>query len=340
MNGSNKQPVVRVYMPTYRRSDLLKRALNSLLAQTFTDWVCEIHNDCPGDDEPGKIVAAADDSRLTMIEHASNLGGTSTFNSFFRVCREPYMSILEDDNWWEPTFLEEMISTMNSYPEVSIAWSNMNVWEEQFGGTWVQTGRQVSPTTPNQSPALHQWGEPAQAFGALHSNGAMLARTEGIERYVIPQIEFSFIESFRERTFPWPLLFVPKPLANFALTKNTHRSRSREHWEVYSVLLVGSFASQWAYTKERIDELWDFARSRPLRTTDVLLAASFQSADLKILRQPAKFKEWLNFIASSLRHPKTTWQRLRARTNHLEFWDFLSNQTRIRAEEATARRQS
>ena len=32
--------LVRVYLGTYRRNNLLPRALNSLLNQTFSDWVC------------------------------------------------------------------------------------------------------------------------------------------------------------------------------------------------------------------------------------------------------------------------------------------------------------
>ena len=40
---------IRVYLLTCRRPELLRRALRSLVAQTFTDWVCEVHNDAPDD---------------------------------------------------------------------------------------------------------------------------------------------------------------------------------------------------------------------------------------------------------------------------------------------------
>src|ERR1700739_258820 len=45
--GGNSQAQVRVFVPTYRRPKLLPRALDSLLAQTFTEWECEVHNDDP-----------------------------------------------------------------------------------------------------------------------------------------------------------------------------------------------------------------------------------------------------------------------------------------------------
>jgi len=43
---------IRVFVPTHRRARMLERALASLRAQTFRDWVCEVHNDAPDDDAP------------------------------------------------------------------------------------------------------------------------------------------------------------------------------------------------------------------------------------------------------------------------------------------------
>jgi glycosyltransferase involved in cell wall biosynthesis len=50
---------VREFVPTYRRYALLQRAIESLLAQTFSDWKCEIHNDDLNDTFPGQRVQAA-----------------------------------------------------------------------------------------------------------------------------------------------------------------------------------------------------------------------------------------------------------------------------------------
>ena len=101
--------LVRIFLPTYARPQLLQRALASLCAQTFIDWVAEVHNDLPDDPAPAKIVDEPNDSRITSVEHAQNLGGTATFNLFSLPSSEPYYSLLEDDNWWEPEFLERML---------------------------------------------------------------------------------------------------------------------------------------------------------------------------------------------------------------------------------------
>src|SRR5271157_3513607 len=48
---------IRVYLLTCRRPQLLRRALCSLIAQTFADWKCELHNDAPEDDTPARVLA-------------------------------------------------------------------------------------------------------------------------------------------------------------------------------------------------------------------------------------------------------------------------------------------
>ena len=100
---------VRIFLPTHRRPQLLPRAIASLRAQTFPDWICELHNDDPADPAPAQLVAQLADPRISLVTHERNLGGTAAFNQFFRATTEPFYSMLEDDNWWEPTFLQVML---------------------------------------------------------------------------------------------------------------------------------------------------------------------------------------------------------------------------------------
>ena len=65
---------IRVFLLTHRRRELLRRALDSLLAQTFTDWVCELHNDAPDDDFPRRLVAEIGDPRVSLHHHKHRLG--------------------------------------------------------------------------------------------------------------------------------------------------------------------------------------------------------------------------------------------------------------------------
>src|SRR5882757_6155842 len=101
---------VRIHVVTYRRPVLLERALLSLIAQTHQDWSAEVLNDDPGDERVGEIIARLGDPRIRLSSPAVRRGGTANFNHAFRPLAEPFASILEDDNWWEPAFLSTMLA--------------------------------------------------------------------------------------------------------------------------------------------------------------------------------------------------------------------------------------
>lgn len=232
----------RVYLFTYKRDHLLPKAVKSLLGQTFTNWICEVHNDCPGNTFPADYIAALNDNRFVVIDHPKNLGGTPSFNLAFKNTPEDYFSILEDDNWWEPSFLQEMVQVMDSNPGVSMAWSNMNIWVELENDQWKNTHTTIWPN--HNDDIVYQSLRTKQAMGALHSNGAMLCRSKQAAQYVIPDnCEFSIIEGVRERAFPFPIYFSAKVLANFSQTINTSRSGNPLVWTASQMMLSASFTA-------------------------------------------------------------------------------------------------
>lgn len=229
----------RVYLFTYNRNDLLPRAVNSLLNQTFTEWVCEVHNDAPDNAFPSQFIASLNDDRFVVHSHSSNLGGTVSFNMAFAGCLEDYVSILEDDNWWQPAFLERMTGVMDYNNEVSVAWSNMRLWQEKPGGQWEDTGRTTWPGNKNE---FFNWPQMRQAMACLHSNGAMMLRSKDAHNYIVPgNTLFNAIELVRERTFRHPICLVAEPLANFAITLTTNRTNNKYHWIANQLMLLASY---------------------------------------------------------------------------------------------------
>ena len=79
-------------------------------------------------------------------------------------------------------------------------------------------------------------------MGALHANGAMLVRSRPGKTYRTPATApFTSIEAFRERIFSHPLVYVPAPLAYFAVTRSTTRSRDQGEWAASLAVLVASY---------------------------------------------------------------------------------------------------
>jgi glycosyltransferase involved in cell wall biosynthesis len=334
MNVShNTLASIRVFVPTYRRQALLPRALASLRAQTFNDWICEVHNDDPADSFPAELVKQLADPRIELRQHERNLGAIATFNLFYHPTREPFFALLEDDNWWEPEFLRTMMRELSKHPDITLAWCNQKVWEELPDGSWRDT-KQFANNIEKSGPRLVKFGKGKQLMGALHANGAMVMRSRVCETYVTPfNIPFFAIEAFRDRMIPHPLLYVPEPLAIFARTIHTSRSESRAETAIVQSMLAATFIKHAQYSDARLAEMFAEARAkRPPHTGPLILAALFEPSCRKLLYH-SKARDWLLLLRGFIRRPSVFWYVLGSRRRHTEWWQFLDRHTAARFKE-------
>ncbi len=328
---------VKVYLPTFRRHGMLPRAVNSLLNQTFSDWQCEVHNDDPEDPFPEELVAKARDPRIRIVNHPKNLGGAATINAFYAPAKEEFVSILEDDNWWEPEFLEEMMRAAERHPHVTVFWSNMKIWQEQANGSFTFTGKE---TYPEESGRVYQefwWPDERQIFGAIHSNGACLFRSGPDKDFRIPSVPFAVVEMFRERMFPYPLLLVRKTLANFSVTRTTERSKKTESLGVAQALLGATFLRASCWTEQKKKKIFEEGRVRnPPQTHDFLNTTLLESS-CKNFFKDATPNEKTRWLLSLLKRPITLLELLHSRKTHPDWWSFLEKHTEERFAEARKR---
>jgi hypothetical protein len=108
--------VVEVRMPVYRRPQLLRRALESLLAQTHPHWVALVFDDCP-DQTSRPIVEQLNDPRIRYQPNTSRMGAGGNIDQCFHehpMADGHYACILEDDNTFPETF-EQNIQTLRTH---------------------------------------------------------------------------------------------------------------------------------------------------------------------------------------------------------------------------------
>jgi len=308
----------------------------SLRAQTVTDWVCELHNDDPSDPFPATLVQSLGDPRIRLVQHQQNLGPIETFNQFYRPTEEPFYGLLEDDNTWEPTFLETMLAAMDAHPEATLSWCNQRILKEKLDGSLCETGTFSNPPETEHSPRLQPWGHNRQITGALHANGAMLLRSRPNETYITPQIPFGSVEAFRERMFHHPLVYVPKPLATFTITLQTARKHDHGEWGSVLAALAGTYVKNAQPEATELNQICNYFRAQTPPMTDTLISAALACREVRPLLGYLRVTDWVYFLINSLRHPCNTWRSYRVRTRHPDWWDLLDCHTRARFREATS----
>lgn len=107
-------PLVLVRTPTYRRPDLLRRAIACLQAQSHSDWMCEVRDDCP-DASAREVVEDLADPRIIHVHNRPQKFMVANLDGCFHK-ENPYGAdyfyMLEDDNQIRPRFLERGIDIL------------------------------------------------------------------------------------------------------------------------------------------------------------------------------------------------------------------------------------
>jgi glycosyltransferase involved in cell wall biosynthesis len=324
----------RIYLLTYRQPKLLIRSLNSVLAQTFTNWVCEIHNDDPTDKFPGKLAQDCGDARVRIVDHARNLGPTKTFNLVFQPVPEEYVTLLEDDNWWEPTFLERLISAMEEYPAVRVAGANSRRWQEKPDGKWTDLG---TFTSPDDGARLVYWPNKYGVLGNNIGNAGLLVRTANIDDYIVPEeTDFGSTECVRERAFPHPCLFIAEPLANLSFRSTTSRSKDPSVAMLHSVLLTASLFEYVPFKDTTLQEMWQALRATNRDNRFCFFFAALICRKVHAITRFATAGQRAIFVLYCLRHPRRLVTVLRSRQVYSQVWSYLIRHTERRMSEARA----
>jgi hypothetical protein len=326
VGGASDQPLIEVYVITFRRAQLLKRALSSVLNQTYPNILVKVINDDPEDSQVSDVISQLGDPRVSLFLPVERRGATRNFNLPFEHPRAPFVAILEDDNWWEPTFLEEMMAALSSHPDVQIAVGNELVWEEMNDGSWRNTQRRIWDLEGLQ--LYHH--TPEQLCGSAKlCNSSTLFRTNGGTSLKIPEtLPVDVTEHFRERLLTPPILLLGKPLVNFAQTLQTARSRSGSLWTQYQCILIGSmFISLRDRTaRSRLAQrLWQLCPSRTSPRAVSLVMTGILLPEARALVSEGSGLAVVRFLAWAAKHPWQFLASLRLRRRYRQQLDFLVN---------------
>lgn len=99
-------PQISIIVPVYKVEQYLHKCLDSILAQTFTDWECILIDD-GSPDSSGAICDeyAQQDSRFRVI-HQENKGSAGARNTGLQMAQGIYLICVDSDDWVEPDYLE------------------------------------------------------------------------------------------------------------------------------------------------------------------------------------------------------------------------------------------
>lgn len=105
-------PKITIAIPTYRRSHLIKDALNSAISQIkFENYeIIVIDNEASQEEnETEKLIKQYNNPKILYYKNEENIGMFGNWNRCIELARGEYVTILNDDDWLENNFLYEVI---------------------------------------------------------------------------------------------------------------------------------------------------------------------------------------------------------------------------------------
>lgn len=119
-----------VIIPLYNKAPYIEKAIRSVAAQTFREFELIVINDGSTDNslEVAKNIfdEISNDRTQTpplggfRVASQPNFGVSTARNNGVKMAKYPYICFLDADDWWAPTFLEEMKSLIEEFPDAGI----------------------------------------------------------------------------------------------------------------------------------------------------------------------------------------------------------------------------
>lgn len=111
----SKIPTIRIGLPVYNGEKFIRKKIESVLAQTFSDYELVITDNCSNDNTLEICKEYAEnDSRIKIISHKNNIGAKRNFYSSIIQSKNEFFVWTAVDDLMENTFLEKNIDQLKN----------------------------------------------------------------------------------------------------------------------------------------------------------------------------------------------------------------------------------
>lgn len=201
-----------VIMGAYNCAPTLPETIDSLLNQTYKDFVCYICDDGSIDDTYEIIRKYEEkDNRIVCLKNERNSGLSYTLNRLIGMCDTPYIARMDGDDIAEPERFEMQMEFMRKNEQYAICGSCVRYFDE--GGIW---GEHIYPQNPENKDFLfvNPFAHPSLLFrttallamknpanGDIYSQNKKIGRSEDYDLFMR-----MYAEGFKGYNIQKPLL--------------------------------------------------------------------------------------------------------------------------------------
>jgi glycosyltransferase involved in cell wall biosynthesis len=194
--------LISVTIPFYNCKSFLRETIESVLAQSYTNWELFLVDDASTDGSAAIAREYTDrlPQKIHLLEHPDhrNCGVTRSRNVGAANSRGEYLAFLDSDDTWLPDKLQLQVALLKANPEAGIVYGPSEYWYDWNANAETHETNHVQPVAPGgrmyTPPSLLVSSYPFGGFGAPGPSSFLLRRS-AFDRIG------GFVESFNPTTY-------------------------------------------------------------------------------------------------------------------------------------------
>lgn len=124
MGLSSTEPLLTIIITVFKRVEFLREALESALAQTFESYEIIVTDDADGEAARAICESVSSPDRIRYRSNKHRLGVALNIRVAILEARGKYIAILNDDDYWEPNFLAQLVLPLEQDSHRVLAFSD------------------------------------------------------------------------------------------------------------------------------------------------------------------------------------------------------------------------
>lgn len=205
--------MISVLIPLYNKSQSIATTISSVLSQTYTEFEVIVVDD-GSTDGSGDVVLTIDDDRIKYFKK-ENGGVSSARNYGIEKAQNELIALLDGDDLWEPTFLEEMLSLIEFTPDAAL-------WGAGYAFQYMDNGDYDIPDltlSQNFVGYIEDYWSIAKDNILFTSSSVIINKNviDAIGKYDEQLIRGEDVDLWFRIALHYPVAFLNKPLAIYRL---------------------------------------------------------------------------------------------------------------------------
>jgi glycosyltransferase involved in cell wall biosynthesis len=277
---------VTVGIPTFNRAGWLRETIESVLAQSFTNF-CLIVRDNASDDATPDVVRSFSDDRIQYVRSERNVGAIENFNRLAALADTEFLVLLPDDDILYPGYLGAAVGVLERFETAGLVHSAFDFIDERS-----RVIRRAHPVASRSYASIMrrdralEWmmfSRWALCFPTIMYRTNAIVEAEGLREEEEP---FGDHELWMRIALNWDFGYIAKPLAGF----RTHaRTRTR------------TITAEDGVTVDDRSRFFRYSQIKFERRMDFLDEAQLTSSTTKRFRALATLQLLVETAASGLR---------------------------------------